>query len=159
IGRDQSDAKDLFIRRGKGVYVISFYEGEYFRRPLSERTTAAKNAILDDPLFEPMKTIGVDRPAIHRLLTSHSRKIIQRWVRITEAAMHEKPRGFSGFRASPAAFFIDGVQNRRTPPDWMHAHEKRQEQRQWELVRDAASAGEESLRAVYDEERAAALRT
>src|SRR5207247_9624974 len=141
------------VRLGKGLYVVSCYEGEYFRRPISERTTAAKNAILDDPLFEPMKTIGVDRPAIHRLLTSHSRKIIQRWVRITEAAMHEKPRGFAGFRVSPAAFLIDGVQNNRTPPDWLYAHEKRQEQQQWERAK-ASSAGDElELRRLYEDER------
>jgi len=28
--------------------------------------------------------------------------------------------GFPSFKVSPAAFFIDGVQNERTPPDWMY---------------------------------------
>jgi hypothetical protein len=57
--------------------------------------------------------------------------MIGRWVKITDAAMHEKPRGFSGFKVSPAAFLIDGIQNNRTPPDWWFAHEKKQKREQW----------------------------
>ena len=71
--------------------------------------------------------------------------------------MHEKPRGFSGFKTSPAAFLIDGIQNNRTPPDWFHAHEKRQERRQWDQHHAAELADEQSLRLLYQQERTAAL--
>ena len=132
LGRGQTDAKDLFWKRGVGSYSVCFFEGEYFRQPMSARVLSQKNAIADDPLYEPLRKIGVDGPAIQRLFRDHGRSVIERWVRITDAAMHEHPSGFSGFRVSPAAFLIDGVQNSRTPPDWWHAHEKQQRQRQWE---------------------------
>lgn len=156
LGRGQNDPKDLFIKRSKGSYVATFYEGAYFRQAPAQRTIRQKNAIADDPLYEPLWGIGVDGPGIRRLLSQHGRGIIQRWVRITDAAMHEKPRGFAGFRASPAAFLIDGIQNNRTPPDWFHAHEKRQEMRQWQ---QPANGAEPQLRSAYERERAAALRT
>ena len=157
LGRGQSDPKELFQKRGKGSYVVVFYEGEYFRQPALERVQRQKNAIADDPLYEPLRKIGVDGPAIRRLLKDSARNLIQRWIRITDAAMHEKLRGFAGFRVSPAAFFIDGVQNNRTPPDWLYAHEKRQERQQWEQEKASSTANEVEHRSQYEEQRAAAL--
>ena len=157
LGRGQTDAKELFIKRGKGSYVVVFYQGEYFRRPALERIVRPKNAITDDPLYEPLRKIGVDGPGIRRLLKDHARSLIQRWIRITDAAMHEKPRGFTGFRVSPAAFFIDGVQNKRMPPDWLYTHEKRQERQQWEQGKAASAEAEQSRRLLYEQERQSAL--
>lgn len=157
LGRGQTDPKESIWKRGKGSYIVSFFEGEYFRKPMAARTTSQKNAIMDDPLYEPLRKIGVDGPAIRRLLQDHSRNLIQRWVRITDAAMNERPRGFAGFRVSPAAFLIDGVQHGRTLPDWMHAHEKCQEKRQWELQHIPIAAAELDLRHEYDRERKSAL--
>src|SRR5262249_962436 len=37
LGRGHADPESLFMRRGKGTYVVVFYEGEYFRQPRSER--------------------------------------------------------------------------------------------------------------------------
>jgi hypothetical protein len=157
LGRGQTDPRELFLKRGKGSYVVVFYEGEYFRRPPTQRVISQKNAVTDDPLYEPLRNIGVDGPAIRRLFKNHTHAVIQRWVRITDAAMNERPKGFAGFRVSPAAFLIDGVQYGRTLPDWMHAHEKRQQQKQWEQQRSQAALGEPELRRLYDQERAAAL--
>lgn len=158
LGRGQTDPRELFLKRGKGSYVVAFYEGEYFRRKESGRATGPKNAIADDPLFEPLRAIGVDAAGVRRLLTEHSRGLIQKWVRITDAAMHEKPRGFPGFKASPAAFLIDGIQHKRPPPDWWHKHEKRREQEQW-AKRHAEAADDRDLRSLYDAERDAAFQT
>jgi hypothetical protein len=158
LGRGQADPKELFLKRGKGSYVVVFYEGEYFRQQPGERTTRQQDALQEDPLYEPLRTIGIDGPAIRRLFRKHSRKHIQRWIRITDAAMYEKPRGFTGFRVSPAAFLIDGIENRRTAPDWMHAHEKRQQQKQWEQERTFLSAADAELRSAYDREREVAFR-
>src|SRR5205085_2312722 len=105
------DPKDLFLKRGKGSYVVACYEGEYFRQPAAARTTDAHKAVTDDPLYLPLRTIGIDAPAIRRLFKNHSRGLIQRWVRITDAAMHENPHGFAGFRVSPAAFLIDAIEH------------------------------------------------
>jgi hypothetical protein len=157
LGRGQTDPKELFQKRGKGSYVVVFYEGEYFRQPLAGRATSQKNALQDDPLYEPLRKIGVHEPAIRRLFREQSRGAIQRWVKITDAALHDKPRGFAGFKVSAAAFLMDGIQNNRLPPDWMYAHEKRQQQEQWERERQDATAQEQALRAVYQQQRAEAL--
>lgn len=131
LGRGQADVRDLFLKRGKGSYVVVLHEGAYFRQPMTPRTTHQKNAVTDDPLFEPLQKIGVDEAGIRRLLREFTRGMIGRWVKITDAAMHDSPRGFSGFKVSPAAFLIDGIQNHRTPPDWWFAHEKKQQREQW----------------------------
>jgi hypothetical protein len=157
LGRGQTDPEELFVRRGKGSYVVVFYEGDYFRQPTSERVQRQKNAIADHPLHEPLRKIGVDGPAIARLLKSHDTSLIQRWVRITEAAMHEKPRNFAGFKNSAAAFLIDGVQNNRTPPDWFHAHAKRQEKQQWQEARTHAAVCGDRLQQLFEADRAIAL--
>lgn len=157
LGRGQSDVSDLFIRRGKGLYVVQLFEGAYFRQPESKRTTTQKQVTADDPLYEPLRAVGIDAPAIRRLLQSHSRTGIQQWLRIADAALHEKPRGFPGFKSSPAAFLIDGVQNKRMPPDWFHAHEKQHERREWEQARAEQTDREETRRQQYQREREAAL--
>ncbi|MBS0261808.1 MAG: hypothetical protein JSS02_07610 [Planctomycetes bacterium] len=157
LGRGQSSPQDLFIRRSKGLYVVQFFEGAYFRQAASRRTTRQQNAILEDPLYEPLKKIGVGEHAIRHLFESHSRQNIQRWVKITDAAIHEKPRGFPGFKVSPAAFLIDGIQNQRMPPDWIYRHEKEQQTRQWEQQRAASDAKDASLRADYTHARQTAL--
>lgn len=158
LGRGQTDARDLFLKRGKGSYVVSFYEGAYFRRRESGRVSGPKNAILEDPLEEPLRRIGVDGAGIRRLLKENGKGLIQRWVRIADAAMHERPRGFAGFKISPAAFLIDGIQNNRTPPDWFYAHEKRSERKQWAIEPVRSARDDKQLRVQYARERSAALR-
>jgi hypothetical protein len=157
LGRGQTDAKHLFLKRAKGVYVVQFFEGKYFRSPHSPRTTGQIQKILDDPLYQPLRNIGVDEAAIRRIFRERSRGLIQRWIRITDAAMHEKPNGFPGFKASPAAFLIDGIQNERMPPDWIYVHEKEQKRRHWEDERENAASTELRLREDYSAARAAAL--
>ena len=159
LGRGHREPKDLFMKRGTGLYVVQFFEGPYFRRPLSDRTVSTKQAITDDPLYQPLKTIGVDEAAIRRIFQERSRGLIQRWVKITDAAMHEQPHGFPGFKASPAAFLIDGVQNQRMPPDWSYAHEKERQRQQWEEQRRSMAEDEATLRQTYQAEKAAALKT
>jgi hypothetical protein len=66
LGHGQTDAKDLFWKRGKGSYVVVCHEGEYFRRAPAEPAIRQKNAITEDPLYEPLRRIGVDGPAIRR---------------------------------------------------------------------------------------------
>ena len=157
LGRGQTDPKGLFLKRGKGSYVVVLYPGDYFRCSLEKRTMRQKNAITDDPLFEPLQKIGVDDVGIRRLFREFSRGVITRWMKITDAAMHEKPRGFSGFNVSPAAFLIDGIQNHRTPPDWWFAHEKKQEREQWGHRKVTSNLTEQTSRAEYDQARSHAF--
>lgn len=158
LGPGRSDVADLFIRRGKGLYVVQLSAGGYFSQAESQHTRTQKQGTADDPLVEPLRAVGIDAPAVRRLLKTHSRKGVQQWLRITDAAMHEKPRGFPGFKASPAAFLIDGVQNKRTPPDWFHAHEKRRDRQHWQDQSKAVAGEEANLRHRHATERAAALR-
>jgi hypothetical protein len=155
LGRGQTAIKELFLKRAKGVYVIVFYEGDYFRQPAA--TGRLGKTIKDDSLYEPLKKIGLDDAGIRRLFHEHSRAAIERWLRITDAALHEKPHGFSGFKVSPAAFLVDGVQHNRLPPDWMYAHDKRRAQLQWEKDHAAFQAAEQALRQQYEQDRNTAL--
>ena len=147
----------MFLKRRKGSYVVAFYEGEYFRQPASGRVYGPKNAVLDDPLYEPLRKIGVDEAGIRRLFKQHTRGLLQRWIRITDAAMHDKPRGFPGFKASPAAFLVDAVQHNRMPPDWSYAHDKEQERLRHEQERATTAADQDAHRLRYEHERAASL--
>ncbi len=157
LGRGQTDPKELFQKRGKGSYVVVLYEGAYFRQPLTIRSISEQDATVDDPLFEPLQKIDVDEAGIRRLFREFTRGVIGRWVRITDAAMHEQPRGFPGFKISPAAFLIDGIQNNRTPPDWWFAHEKKQQREQWELDKAERTELEQTLRDEYDRARSLAF--
>jgi hypothetical protein len=140
LGRGQTGPQDLLLNRGKGMYVVRFFEGPYFRQPLAERTAGRFQKLTEEPLYQPLQSIGVDEARLRRLFKQRSRGLIQRWIRITDAAIHEKPRGFPDFRASPAAFLIDGSQNERMSPDWIYAHEKESKRRQWEAERAAGVA-------------------
>ncbi len=157
LGRGQSHPRQLFLKRRKGVYVVQFFEGAYFRQPLAERALSPTQAIGDDPLYQPLRTIGVDEAGIRRLFKQFSRRRIEQWIRITDAGMHERPQGFPGFKISPAAFLVDAIQNERMPPDWIYEHEKNQKRQQWEVERAAMAAGEETLRFEYEQQRSAAL--
>jgi hypothetical protein len=159
LGRGQSDPRELFLKRSKGCYVVVFYEGPYFRQAISKRTLRQQKAVTTDPLYEPLRTIGVDEQGIRRLFSGHSRRQLQQWIRITDAAIHEKPAGFPGFKVSPAAFLIDGIQNQRLPPDWIYDHEKRQRQLQWERERGGYQDTHQKLHDQYAAERSAALQS
>ena len=78
-------------------------------------------------------------------------------VKIADAAMHELPKGFPGFKVSPAAFLIDGIQNNRTPPDWWFAHEKKLEREQWEESRAIRLDVDESPTPEYLQARSVAF--
>ena len=76
---------------------------------------------------------------------------------MTDAAMHEAPRGFPGFRTSPAAFLMDAIQNERMPPDWIYTHEKELQRQEWETERLQQATANVELREEYNVDRSAAL--
>jgi hypothetical protein len=86
------------MKRAKGVYVVQFFKGAYFRHPHSERTISKMQKTSDDPLHAPLQAIGVDEAGIRRIFKQYSRGLIRQWIRITDAAMHEQPRGFPRFQ-------------------------------------------------------------
>lgn len=155
LGKGHANPRDLFLKRGKGRYVVVFFKGPFFAAAVPR--TAAKD-IQSDPLYDPMRAIGVDPPMIRKLLGSSRRTMIERWLKITEAAMKDKPAGFPGFKVSSAAFFIDGVLNQRMPPDWMHQFEKIQRRKAHEAEITKASESERHLAVEYESQRRDAIR-
>lgn len=157
LGRGQKSAKELFLKRGKGSYTVVFYRGIYFERPTDE--SQGRNDATHDPLYEPMLALGVAESVIATLLKKSPRNLLERWLRITEAAMKEKPDGFPGFKVSPAAFFVDGVLNERMPPDWMYQLEKVERRKIYAAEEAEMKAAEKLLAADYQKQRREALRS
>jgi hypothetical protein len=155
LGRGHERTSDLILKREKGRYAVLLFRGPYYERPVAGGS--AKKNVTDDPLYGPMQGIGVDEPMIRRLLARSTRGVIERWLRITEAAMKENPAGFPGFKVSPAAFFVDGVLNDRMPPDWMFQLEKDQRRKQFEAEASKRKAAEQLLIGEYEKERREAL--
>lgn len=137
--------------------MVQFYEGAGFRQPHAERAQTQMQRISDDPLYEPLKNIGVDEAGIRRIFKQHARGLIQRWIRITDTGMHEHPRGFPGIKTSSAAFLMDAIGHNRMPPDWIHAHEKDRQRAEWDQHRQELAAEEQVLREQYQARRTAAL--
>jgi hypothetical protein len=156
LGSGHASPKDMFLKRQKGSYVVLFNRGPYFERPIGEGT--AKRVAKDDPLYGPMQTLGVDEPMIARLFAERPRGMIERWLRITEAATKDKPTGFPGFKVSPAAFFVDGVLNERTPPDWMYQLEKIERQKVESAEAAKFKAVEVAIQDEYGRQRHEALK-
>ena len=156
-GHGHTDAKQLFMKRGKGSYVVTFHKGEYFRKPQTPQGARRQESLVHDPLFEPLhQGLGIDKAAVRRLLSKYSRATVQRWILIADVAMNENPKGFSGFRISQAAFIIDGIQKNRTPPDWYILHEKERHRSRWEAS-DKFAEDDATLRRRYDQERSSAF--
>ena len=86
-------------------------------------------------------------------------QMCQARIRVTDTAMYEQSQRFPGLKTSPAALFMDAIQNERMPPDWIYTHEKEQERRQWESRRQTMATDEASLRTRYQAERTLALQT
>ncbi len=156
LGKGQTAAEQLIFKHSKGVYIVTFYQGPYFTQPFPKPSTS-RSGKQEHPLTEPLRALGVDGPGIIRLLRDFSSSRIERWVRIADAAANEAPRGFPGFRTSPAAFLIDGLHNNRPPPDWWHSHEKQRERRQWERDRVSRAETDESAQREYAQARKQAL--
>jgi len=106
LGRGQTDPTELFLKRSKGVYVVSFYEGEYFRRPVTERQKAERMR-LRTILLRTAPEIGVDGPPSALVQESWRRSCSGGFASRCRNA--RESRGFFGLRVSPAAFLVDGI--------------------------------------------------
>ena len=157
LGRGHTGVKDLFFKRGVGRYTVVLYKGPYFQTPAQSCPTVSRSEVKDDPLYEPLSQIGFDERSIHRIFRDHARANIQRALRITEIAMHDSPKGFPGFKVSPAAFCYDLIKHNRMPPDWAYEYEKQQREQQWREQDVGLQADEVALREQYRNARTAAL--
>jgi len=130
LGRGHSSVDDLFFKRSKGEWYVRLYPGPYFHTPTTNRNgTNSSTNYSDDPLFEPLRRIGFSDNDVRHVFRNFSRGLIQRKVRTTEVAMR-KPRGFPGFRKSPAAFCFDQMQHDHPTPEWQDVDHDEQKARQ-----------------------------
>jgi hypothetical protein len=113
------DPKATFERAANGAVSVCLDRGPYFKR---RRRNGRMGEVIESPLVEPLRAIGVDEGAIARILKEHPVRLVQEWVDITLSAGERFGPDF--FRRSPAAFFIDNLKHaavgKRTPPDWWH---------------------------------------
>jgi len=123
-----SRANDLFARRARGQYSVQFHRGPHFDEPTPDAMT---RELTDSPLFEPLTTIGLDRPTIRRILAAYAPRLIAECADMTLAA--KERFGESFFTASPQAYFVDNLQEqakgRRTIPDWWRMLRSKEERR------------------------------
>jgi len=117
ISPDQ--AEDRYERRRDGSVSVRLDRGRHFQR---RRKQGEPTVVLESPLFEPLRAIGVDAVAIPTVITKYPGRLIREWVDITLAAKERFGPEF--FKRSPAAYLMDNLRNaaqgRRTPPDWWH---------------------------------------
>jgi hypothetical protein len=103
----------------------------------TSRPTRGLSVKTDSPLVEPLQSIGLDAPAIARVLRQFPYDRVREWVDITLAA--KERFGSKFFKRSPMAYLIDNLKKSasdgRTPPDWWHGIRKAEEQQQDALAR------------------------
>jgi hypothetical protein len=134
---DVLNPDDLFTKRAKGHYSIRFHRGPHFLDTASNGNTSLP---VDSPLFELLRTIGLDDATTGRILKMYDPRLIAECADMTIAAKERK--GMSFFKNSPQAFFIDNLKEqaagRRTPPDWWRAVRKEEERRRWQADRESS---------------------
>ncbi len=112
-----------FKKQGKGKYTIRFHRGPYFEKGHQVRQESLIESASE---VEPLRAIGFDDKAIHRIMEKFNTGLIQVWADVTLAAIEHRGKGF--FRRSPQAFFMDNIRHatdgHRTPPDWFHQFRK-----------------------------------
>ena len=116
--------------------MVRFARGAFHDRPSQPRPN---REVADSPLFDPLRAIGFDMPAIRRILGRFAAEQVQLWADVTLAAVESKGPAF--FRRSPQAFFMNNIQNAargtRTPPDWFWELRREEQRRRAELARRA----------------------
>lgn len=101
-------------RVGKGRYRVRFYRGPHFQE---KEKRIATLPIEQQAGYDMMHKIGLDDAAIRRVAKEYGTGArTMEWLHATIAGMEKKLPGFR-FQRTPAAFFINGVQSGRTPPD------------------------------------------
>lgn len=136
---------DLFAKRSKGQYSICLHRGPHFDHSAPNAMTGNET---DSPLFEPLTTIGLDRPAIRRILIAYDPRLIAECADMTLAARERFGESF--FTNSPAAYFMDNLQQQakgqRTIPDWWRTLRSEEERRRRKSARTEHAADDRTER-------------
>ena len=119
----------VFTERARGQYSLRLHRGPRF----DAASPASFPHLAESPLYEPLKTIGLDDATIGRLLRTYDPRLVAECADMTLAAKEHFKESY--FKASPAAYFIDNLKAQagktRTPPDWWRELRKEEERRKW----------------------------
>jgi hypothetical protein len=137
-----SSGGDLFTKRAKASYSVHFHRGPHF----DQSPSAMLTDITDSPLYEPLTTIGLERPVIRRILAAYDPRLIAECADMTLAARERFGESF--FTTSPQAYFIDNLQEqakgKRTIPDWWRTLRSEEERRRRQADRPARTKEDRS---------------
>jgi len=116
---------DLFAKRARGRYDVTFHRGPYFDRPYGGPSTLK---LCDSHIYDPLKSIGFDDTSIHHILRTYKPRMIQEWADITLAAVEREI-----INKDPKAYFHYYIQRaakrETTPPDWWYELRKKEQKR------------------------------
>ncbi len=122
------DTRELFLDRDGGGSALRLRRGPAFRK---ESPRVDMESVRSLPIFEPLRSIGLDEKTIGWIAKNYRHSLIQQWADITLAAKERQGPRF--FKKSTPAYFIDNLreaaENGRTPPDWWWACKREEEQR------------------------------
>ena len=123
---------DHEFTQSNGFYTAIFHRGRDYARVTDDVQ------IVESPLIEPLKKIGLDNRAIQRNLSKFHVRLLSEWTAITLAAMERFGKSF--FNESPAAFLVDNLNHaakgNRLPPDWWHEIRRAERRARAKPVRD-----------------------
>lgn len=125
-----SASAEIFEKERAGQYCVTLQRGPYF----DQKAAFVPLGIADSAVGESLAQIGFEPAAIQRLSKQYPTSILREWADITLAAHERFGPGY--FKRSPAAYFVDNVQNARdggrTAPDWWHELKKAERMQQAE---------------------------
>ncbi|MEI6172005.1 MAG: hypothetical protein WCQ45_05980, partial [bacterium] len=123
-----SRPQHLYAKRAKGQYAVRFLRGPHFDEPTPDAMT---RELTDSPLCESLTTVGLDRPAIRRILAAYDSRLIAECADMTLAARERFGDEF--FTKSAPAYFMDNLKEQakggRTIPDWWRTVRAEEERR------------------------------
>ena len=124
-----------------GVFRAWFYRGEKYKE--QRQASIASPTLADDPMYEPMREIGLSDGHIFNALKKHRRGLIEEWCDVALVGMEIGHR----FTDSPGAFFNyyigRAAKGDSALPDWYLNHKKDEELRaERERLKDVSFDGD-----------------
>jgi len=113
---------------------VSFQRGSHFDRSPADAMTPS---LTESPLYEPLRTLGLDHATIRRILPVYDARLVAEIADMTIAAGERFGDDF--FKKSRQAYFMDNLQEQakgnRTPPDWWRELRREEQRRREETER------------------------
>jgi len=134
-----SSVAGLFEKRAKARYSVQFHRGPYFEQHSIARVAHQPACLADNPLFDPLRTIGFEDRQIRWILKSYPAGRIELWSDVTLAKLERD--GARAFSVAPQAYLLDNLKHERTRPDWYLELKKQEHERHRQAAVDKVLAG------------------